>query len=95
MTDVIGLPEAIDWDDPCARAKALRDAYFDRLAGGTAQRVRFRHGDNEQEVQTSIAQGNLSILLREMQRAEDECRISRGLKPLNRRFAIRGGSRIC
>lgn len=93
MTDVIGLPEMIDWDDPCARAKALRDAYYDRLGGGTAQRVRFRHGDNEQEVQTSVLQGNLSVLRREMQDAEDACRKLRGLPPLNRRFAIRGGSR--
>jgi len=93
MTDVIGLPETIDWDNPCSRAKALREAYYDRLAGGTAQRVRFRHGDNEQEVQTSVMQGNLTILRQEMQRAEDECRELQGLKPLNRRFAIRGGSR--
>ncbi|MDR6431295.1 hypothetical protein [Brucella pseudogrignonensis] len=93
MTDVIGLPESIDWDNPCARAKALKDAYYDRLAGGTAQRVRFRHGENEQEVQTSVLQGNLSILRREMQDAEDECRKLNGLPPINRRFAIVGGTR--
>lgn len=93
MTDVIGQPETVDWSDPCARAKALKDAYFDRLAGGSSQRVRFRHGDNEQEVQTSVLQGNLSILRREMQDAEDECRKLQGLPPVNRRFAIRGGSR--
>lgn len=92
MVEKIG-PVAIDWDDPCARAKALRQAYFDRLAGGTAQRVRFRHGDNEQEVQTSVLQGNLAMLRQEMQRAEDECRKLNGLPPLNRRFAIVAGSR--
>lgn len=93
MTEIIGLPETVDWSDPCARAKALHDAYYERLAGGTAQRVRFRHGDNEQEVQTSVLQGNLTIIRRAMQDAEDECRKLRGLQPLNRRFAIRGGSR--
>lgn len=93
MTDIIGLPETVDWSNPCARAKALKDAYYDRLAGGTAQRVRFRNGDNEQEVQTSVLQGNLSLLRRAMQEAEDECRVAQGLTPLNRRFAIRGGSR--
>lgn len=92
MVEKIG-PVAIDWDNPCERAKALRQAYFDRLAGGTAQRVRFRHGDNEQEVQTSVLQGNLAMLRQEMQRAEDECRKLNGLSPLNRRFAIVGGSR--
>jgi hypothetical protein len=93
--DVIGHPDTvvIDWNNPCERAKALRNAYYDRLAGGSAQRVRFRHGDNEQEVQTSVMQGNLSMLRREMMDAEDACRELQGLKPLNRRFAIRGGSR--
>lgn len=93
MTDIIGLPETVDWSDPCARAKALKDAYFDRMAGGTSQRVRFRHGDNEQEVQTSHLLGNLALLRREMNDAEDECRKLQGLPPVNRRFAIRGGSR--
>ena len=93
MTDVIGLPEAIDWDDPCARAKALREAYFDRLGAGTGQRVRFRHGDNEQEVQSSVSQGNLATLRLEMHNAEDECRKLNGLPPIKRRFAIVGGSR--
>lgn len=92
MVETLG-PVVTNWDDPCERAKALRDAYFDRLAGGTAQRVRFRHGDNEQEVQTSTLQGSLNALRQEMQNAEDECRASQGLPPINRRFAIVGGSR--
>lgn len=93
--DVISHPDevAVNWDNPCERARALKDAYYNRLAGGSAQRVRFRHGDNEQEVQTSILQGNLLILRREFLDAEDECRKLQGLPPVNRRFAIRGGSR--
>lgn len=83
----------IDWEDPCARAKALRDAYYSRLQGGTMQRVRFKHGDNEQEVQSGMMMGSLDALRRAMQDAEDECLISQGLQPRNRRFAIRAGSR--
>lgn len=94
MTDCFdNQPSVVNWDDSCARAKALKDAYFERLAGGSSQRVRFRHGDNEQEVQTSSLLGNIEVLRREMLKAEDECRELRGLPPLNRRFAIRGGSR--
>lgn len=94
MTDCINNQvSVVDWSDPCARAKALRDAYYERLAGGSSQRVRFRHGDNEQEVQTSAMLGNIEALRREMLKAEDECRALQGLAPLNRRFAIRGGSR--
>lgn len=85
--------DAINWDDPCERARALRDAYYSRLQGGTMQKVRFRHGDNEQEVQTQVGTLNIADLRREMQIAEDECRALRGLPPLQRRFAIRAGSR--
>jgi len=94
-TPPINPAAPVDWDDPCARAKALKDAYYERLAGGSSTRVRFRHGDNEQEVQTSVTAGNLTELRRAMIAAEDECRAKQGLPPLNRRFAIRGGSRRC
>lgn len=83
----------VDWQDACARAKALRDAYYDRLVGGTTQRVRFRSGENDQEYQNSILRGGLEELRRAMLAAEDECRVSQGLAPKNRRFAIRAGSR--
>lgn len=85
----------IDWSDPCVRAAALKAAYYDRLAGGTSQRVRFKHGENEQEVQTSMLVSNMADLRREMREAEDECRKKQGLAPLNRRFAIVAGSRRC
>lgn len=82
-----------DWTDPCARAKALRDAYYERLSGGDAQRVRFRDGDNEQEVQSSSMLGNMTALRKELWAAEDACRASLGLPPIPRRHAIRAGSR--
>jgi hypothetical protein len=82
-----------DWSDPCARAVALRDAYFERLQGGTQSRVRFRAGDNEQELQSGHSAQSLTDLRREMHQAEDECRASQGLAPRPRRFAITAGSR--
>lgn len=83
----------VDWSDPCARAEALRKAYFEMLAGGTSTRVRFRAGDNEQEVQKAISGGSLADLRRELHKAEDECRAAQGLPPLQRRFAVTAGSR--
>lgn len=91
MSDMIET----DWDDPCAVAKALKAAYFERLAGGSSTRVRFRAGDNEQEFQSAHVGGSLAELKRAWWNAEDECRAAQGLAPLRRRFAIRGGSRRC
>lgn len=85
----------IDWCDPCARAAALKAAYFERLHGGTSTRVRFRAGDNEQEWQSAHAGASLAELKRAWWEAEDECRALQGLPPLRRRFAIRAGSRRC
>lgn len=85
----------IDWCDPCARAKALKAAYYERLAGGSSTRVRFREGDNEQEWQSAHAGASLAELKRAWWEAEDECRALQGLPPLRRRFAIRAGSRRC
>lgn len=82
-----------NWDDPCARAKALRDTYYSRLEGGPQQRIRFREGDNEQDVQSGFSALNLTELRREMQAAEDECRASQGLPPLVRRRALVAGMR--
>lgn len=93
MSEATEIVVDVDWEDPCERAKALRDAYYNRLQGGTMQRVRFKHGDNEQEVQSGMMMGSLDALRRAMQDAEDECLISKGQNPRNRRFAITAGSR--
>lgn len=96
MTDQIpdqppATVDIVNWDDPCARAKALRTAYFDRLQGGTTTKVRFKSAENEQQIETSVTLGSLEKLRAEMIRAEDECLASQGKKS-SRRFAITGGS---
>lgn len=87
MSDI----ETIDPSDPCALAEALRKAYLARLTGGN-QRVRFRAGDNEQEVWTHPG-GSLAELRAALWAAEDECRALQGLPPRQRRFAVTAGSR--
>ena len=87
------MTDAVDWTDPCARAAALKTAYFNALGGMTVQKVRFKDGDNEQEVAYGNSSASLAALKREMEAAEDECRAKQGLRPLVRRFAIRAGAR--
>lgn len=82
-----------NWDDPCQRAAVLKAAYYSRLEGGTQHRVRFRSGDNEQEVQSGHSALSLAELRREMQAAEDECRAKQGLPPLVRRRGLVAGMR--
>lgn len=79
-----------DWADPCARAKALRDAYYDLISGKRAVKVRFKDGDNEQEIGFAGSTGTAD-LKRELAAAEDECSIKCGKRPKSRRFALTGG----
>jgi hypothetical protein len=79
---------ATDWTDPCARAAALRSAYYQLLAGETAVRVVIKGGDTLQE--TEFQRADASQLLAALRVAESECAAAQGGKP--RRYAIRGGA---
>lgn len=81
----------IDWSDPCAKAAELSRIYHARLAGGAVKMVRTKSADNEREAQWY--QSDMTLLRAEMYRAEDDCRASKGLPPIHRRFAITAGSR--
>lgn len=81
----------VDWTDPCARAVALRDAYFALISGGAVTMIKTAAGGGEREVRYSKA--DLATVRSEMQTAEDECRTKNGQPPVQRRFAIRAGSR--
>lgn len=65
------MAAAVDWTDPCARAAALRSAYFALISGGHEQRVRFRNGDDESEVQFTAPK--IEVLRDELRWAEAEC----------------------
>lgn len=80
---------AVDWTDPCARAAALRTAYFALIAGDREQRIRVSISGAEREVVYAAAK--LELLASELRRAEAECSASTG-GTAGRRYAIRGGA---
>ncbi len=84
---------AVNWTDPCARAEALRGAYFALVSGQSEQTVRFRSNDAEQEVRFQAA--NLDVLRTELRAAEAECAAAQGAAGRPRRFAITAGSFGC
>lgn len=81
---------AVDWDDPCARYAALRDAYYSLLSGGTETLIRRKGPMGEEEVRYGVAK--LEVLKLEMIAAQAECSAQNGTPNPNRRFAIRGGA---
>ena len=78
---------AVDWTDPCARATALREAYFALVSGDRESLIRTRTGEGEREVRFQAA--NLDTLKRELTAAEAECKAVADGKP--RRFAFTAG----
>ena len=82
---------AIDWSDPCARAKALWDAYNRLISGSQESDVTYSANGVNRRV--SYSNANLDRLLNEYRAAENECALLSG-KPVRwRRFAITAGSR--
>lgn len=81
----------VDWTDPCARAAALRTAYYQMLGGQQEIEIRTRTLDAEELVR--FAPTDLSKLESELRAAEGECAAQTGGVNPNRRFAITAGSR--
>lgn len=77
---------AVDWNDPCARAIALREAYYSLVSGQQEVVIETRTLDAMDRVQFSAP--NLASLRAEMERAESECAASTGATNPNRRHAI-------
>lgn len=80
----------IDWTDACARAAALREAYYNAVQGGGETSIRYRGPNGERHV--TFGQGNMESLLSELRIAEQECAASTGTLAASRRFSIRGGA---
>src|SRR5262249_18569308 len=74
------MPDVVDWTDPCARAAALREAYFDLLAGRSAAVIRYRQLEHEREVRYRPI--DRSVLLLELKAAENQCSGCRGIHTL-------------
>jgi len=82
---------AVDWTDPCARAEALRAAYYARISGQQEVEILTRTVESEQRVRFSEANGD--ALLSELRTAEAECAALGGMARPRRRFAITAGFR--
>lgn len=81
----------VNWQDPCARADALWDAY-NRIVSGT-QESDVTYQANGVTRRVRYAAANLAMLMNAIREAENECAIQEGRPPARRRFAIIGGSR--
>ena len=82
---------AVDFSDPCQRAAALRDAYFNLIAGANESLIRFRGPNGEQEVR--FGPGKVELLKSEWEAAENACAVANGTANAHRRYAIRAGAR--
>lgn len=83
----------VDWTDPCAKALALRTAYYSLLSGGMESLIRHSTTEGDQEVR--YARADLGSLKAELDAAEIACAQATGqpVPAIARRFAIRGGAR--
>lgn len=83
----------VDWNDPCATAKALREARLRLISGGLPQRI--SHTSSETTRDITYSAPNLDALENEIARAEAECAALTGgtITPRNRRYAMTAGSR--
>lgn len=79
-------------DDPCGTARALRDAYAQLVAGGTALIITFRAGPNGVERSTTFNKADPGRLLMLVREWEAKCAAAQGSRP--RRFAVRGGGAL-
>lgn len=84
------MADPIDFTDPCAVYRALRKAKAELLLGTREVRIRFRNGDDEQEVQ--FAQPKAEDLDHAIAEYPGLCEAEGGdVGTQVRRFAIRFG----
>jgi hypothetical protein len=81
----------IDWDDPCARAKTLREARYRLISG--LQEYQFDFKSNDVERHLTFSRGDLGRLEAEIRIAEEACALAGGAPVTTRRRALVAGSR--
>ena len=79
----------VDWTDPCAKAIALREAYYRLIAGDQEAEIENRSGEGQQRVK--FHRVDIETLKSEMIAAEEACQRANGITPAPRRSAIRAG----
>lgn len=82
------MADPIDYTDPCARAAALRTAYYSILAGDRESLIRTKTNEGEREIRFQA--GNVLKLEAELRRAEAECAATLPAA-VGPRFAITAG----
>ena len=85
------MAEHIDWNDPCARAEALWQAYNRLISGSQESDVSYSANGVTRRVRYGTA--NLDRLLNEIRAAEGECAELTGQGVRRRRYSIIAGSR--
>lgn len=70
----------VDWTDACARAEALRSAYYALLSGRMAASVAYLANGVNRE--TRFSQTDRAALLMELRAAEHECAATTGTPPV-------------
>jgi hypothetical protein len=70
------MAASVDWSDPCARAVALRDAYFRLVSGQQESVVRYQANGTEREVRYQSA--DHAALHDAWREAERTCQAARG-----------------
>lgn len=81
---------AIDWTDPCARADALREAYYALLSGSKEQEVTYQDSGTMRRVVYASNKVDLSALRDALLAAEQECGSAE--TTVSKRVALRGGA---
>lgn len=82
----------IDENDPCAAATALRQVYYDLIAGQGAMIVTFKAGTSGVERSVTYHKAQPDRLLAVIRGFEEKCAKAQGLRP--RRHALRAGGRL-
>ena len=80
----------IDWDDNCARAAALRQAYYELISGRQAYEISYTANGVARTVRYSVI--DMKLLLQEIRDAETLCAAETGVPVARRRYAITAGS---
>jgi hypothetical protein len=79
----------IDENDPCAAAAALRNAYYNLIAGQASMIVTFKAGSSGVERSVTFHKAHPDRLLTVIRGFEEKCALAQGGRP--RRFAIGAG----
>lgn len=80
---------ATDWNDPCAKAAKLTEAYYALIQGESEAQIQYMANGKTRMVMYNKA--DLTSLKQEMQSAQAECEAKNNGNPRPRRSALQFG----